>query len=1029
MRIAEFCIKHRVTTIMLYVLVVVFGVYCFSSLPMALMPNIEMPMAVVYATYVAGPEEVENLVTRVLESGCASVAGVDEIQSVSSENVSMVMITFADNTDMDEALVSLREKIDQVKSALPDDASSPTVMSIDVDSMPVIEIGLSGTDLAQLQTFAEDTIGPAFERIEGVASVDIMGGYSQEIAINTYSDRLLGYNITTSYIAQILAAENIALPGGDVQSGQQTITARTDGEFTSIDDIKNTLIPLPTGGTVRLEELASVKLQPADKDAIVKIGGDEAILISVNKQSGVNTLEVAERVSNSMNNLVKENPSLSPFILSDQSDQINASVDNVIENILTGIVLAAIIIFIFLRKFGATLAISLSMPICILSVFLMMRVMGITLNVMSLSGLALGVGMIVDNSIVVLENIFTYRAEGKSRMEACVGGTAEVSLSIIAGTMTTVAVFIPMGLTSGIVGMMFKEFSLTIAALLLSSLVISLTLVPLLCYILLDRSDKKRPLNVRHEDDLAQKPMMRIYRSILKFFISHRLFSMSVSVGFIVVCIMALGNTGVELIPTMDQSMISVSISMPAGSEVTDKGAIADRIVNIAVDTIPELESVYYSTGSSTSVMSSASGSSVTINLIGKGERDRSAEKIAKQLRRDLQSIAGAELTVDSTGGMDMSALSGDAISVQLSGDDYDVLTQAGDKLVAEIQNLPDAVDVKNSASEQVTQINISINRENASRFGLTAATIGQAVRGNLTGTTATTLKLSGDEIDVMVKGDTRISQSIDELKTVGIPVATGGTVPLELVATVTTELAPQSINRLNQSRTITISGSTESGDSTQIVTDVEEIMQTFELPDGVTYEQSGEMDSIMESFSSLGLALLVSLALIYFVLASQFESFVLPIIVMMILPTSLIGSLVILPITGNKLSVVAILGVIILAGTVVNSAIVLIDYIIQRRANGESKNEAILNACPRRVRPVLMTTLTTILGLVPMAMSSGESSEMMQPMAFVMIAGMVISIIVTLLFTPVYYSVIDSFVALVTRRDKKKKEIPETTE
>lgn len=1024
MNLAGFCLKHRVTTIMAYVLIVVFGLMGFASLPLALMPDIELPMAVVYTSYAnAGPQEVENMVTRTIESACASVSGMDEIQSVSSEGSSMVMVTFADGTDMDEALVDLRDRIDRVKGFLPDDADAPMTMSMDVDALPVVQIGLKGADLAALQQIAEDDIQPALERIDGVASVDVAGGYANEVAVETYADRLAGYHLSVSYIAQMLAAENVALPAGSVDSGQQSFSVRTDGEYTSVEDIANTLIALPQGGAVRLGEIAKVYLAPQEQTAIAKIGGEPCIVLSVNKQSDVNTLQVANRAKDALNTVTAELPTLDWTILSDQSDFINMTVDSVIENIVFGVLLAAVVLFVFLRDLGATAVISVSMPICIISVFLIMQVTGITMNMMSLGGVAMGVGMIVDNSIVVLENIFTYRSDGHSRAEACVLGAKEVALSISASTLTTVAVFLPIGLTDGLVGMMFREFCITICALLLASLVIALTLVPLLCYLLLDRGGK-RSLHVPDPDHiLPDKPLMRRYKSLLAYFITHRKVSMAISCGLVVVFLGAIALTGMEFMPTMDQGMVTVGIEMPIGSELTDVAAMSDRVVGIASEHVPEIDEIYYTTGGTgMSSSSSAETATVTINLVQNKERKRTSEQIAADLRTRLDDVAGAAFSVSATGMMDMSAMTGQAISVTLRGDNYDTLSDAANRLSDQLSRLPGAVEVTSSAADQVPEVEITLNRANASRFGLTAGAVGQAVRGELSGQTATQLKVDGEEISVSVKGDARASSSLDALRAIMIPTQTGGSVPLSLVAQIETVLAPQTINRLNQSRTVTITGGADGVEVADMASAVEATLDAFPLPDGVSYETGGEMEEMMEAFGQLGYALVVALGLVYFVLASQFESFIMPVIIMMILPVGLLGALAGLPLTGNKISIVAFIGVIMLAGTVVNSSIVLIDYTNIRRRRGEDKNTAILNACPRRVRPVLMTTLTTILGLLPMLFSTGEGSEMMRPMTIVMIFGMVVSTIVTLLFTPVYYSVIDSLgTAMAQRRARRR--------
>lgn len=1024
MNIADFCLKHKVTTIMAYVLIVVFGIMGFTSLPLALMPDIELPMAVVYTTYSnAGPQEVENMVTKTIESACASVSGMDEIQSLSSEGSSMVMVTFADGTDMDEAMVDLRGRIDRVKGFLPEDANAPMTMTIDVDAMPVMTVGLKGADLAELQAIAEDDIQPALERIDGVASVDIAGGYENEIAIDTDADRLAGYGLSVSYIAQMLAAENVALPAGEVQSGDQSFSVRADGEFSSVSDIANTLIPLPTGGTVRLSEVADVYVAPKEQTAIAKIGGEPCITISVNKQSDTNTLQVAERAKDALDEVTALQPTLDWSLLMDQSDMINMTVDSVIQNIVFGVLLAAIVLFVFLRDWGATAVISMSMPICIISVFLIMQVLDITMNMMSLGGIAMGVGMIVDNSIVVLENIFHYRSDGCDRFTSCVEGTKEVALSISASTLTTVAVFLPIGLSGGLSGMMFREFCITICSLLLASLLIALTLVPVLCYALLDRGGKHRMRMPDTGHDIADRPLMRKYKELLAHFITHRKKAIIISGAMIVAFLGSIAIAGVELMPQMDESMVAIGIEMPVGSDLEDVSAMADRAVDIALEQVPEIESIYYSTGgASMSTTTTANSASITVNLVDKSDRDRTSQQVADDLRPYMQDLAGAEISVEASGTMDMSSMTGDAISVTLRGDDYEKLSQTAEQLAGQLAALPGAIEVSSSASEQVPEVEITLNRANASRFGLTAAAIGQAVRGELSGQTATQLKVNGEEITVTVRGDSRAETSIDALKSVMIPTQTGGSVPLSLVANVDTVLAPQSINRLNQSRTVTITGGAADTVSTAEMSQaVQGVLDTFELPDGITYETGGEMEEMINTFTQLAYALVVALGLVYFVLASQFESFVMPVIIMTILPIGLLGSLFTLPLTGNKISMVAFIGVIMLAGTVVNSSIVLIDYMNIRRKRGEDKDTAILNACPRRVRPVLMTTLTTVLGLLPMVFSNGEGAEMMRPMAIVMITGMVVSTIVTLLFTPVYYSLIDSLTQRVRTRSAER--------
>ena len=973
-------------TILLYLMVIVFGFYSFSTLPLALMPSMEVPAAIVYATYPgAGPEDIEQQVTKPLESAVAGLSGLDTLQSTSSENMSMVIIQFTDSTNLDDAMTDLRDKVSQVKSQLPDDASDPTVMSIDIDSMPVVQVALRGSDLAALQSIAEDEISPALERLDGVASVDVSGGYEDEVAVKTNAARLKGYNLTITSVAQQLGADNMAIPGGDLDNGSQTLAVRTDGEYSSLNDVKNALISLPAGGTVRLSQIADVSMQPKDRSTIAKVDGEECIMLSVNKQSGSNTVKVAQSAVDRLNEVIAENDAL-------QADVV--------------------------------MSLTIAMPCCILFTFLIMNVCGITLNMMSLGGITLGVGMIVDNSIVVLENIFSYRADGYSRWDACTKGTGEVMTSVTASTLTTIAVFLPIALSGGMTGMMFKEFCITIVALLLSSLIIALTLVPLLCYILLGASKVSKAASAGSDElkatTIVEKPLMRRYRSSLKFLITHRWAGIAITLAICVLSVISIAMAGMELIPEMDQGQVSVSVSMPNGSTMEDTAAIQDRIAGIVMDKVPETEQIYYSTGDSTSIMSSASGASVTVSLVDLDKRDRSAQEITKQLRRDLADIAGCEITVSASESMSMSTDSD--ISVELTGDDYDQLAATADDLVEKLSAIPDAINVESSAGEQTPRVAVKVRRENASRFGLTPAAIGGLVRGELTGSTATTLRMNGEEYDVTVSGDADVATSLDALRSMQLPTATGGNVPLSSVADVYTELSPQSIVRKNQKETVTITGESESGDANAITEKVNEVLDSYETPDGVEIGDGDTMASQMaETTGSLMLALAVAIALVYFILATQFNSFALPIAIMLILPIGLLGSMMLLAPTGNHVSMVALLGVIILAGTVVNSSIVLIDYTLQRRERGEDKNTAILNACPRRVRPVLMTAMTTILGLVPMVFSNGEGSEMMKPMGIVMMTGMVISTVATLFITPVYYSLTDS----IAERLKKLVHLP----
>ena len=1018
---AKFCIRHRVATLLAVILIAVFGIMFSTQLQMALMPDIEAPMAMVMCYYNGAiPSDMEELVTRPLESAVLSVPGVDSVSSTSSDGVSQLQVTYVDGTNLDIAATKLREQFNRV--SLPDGAMDPIIVNLNISElMPTAIIALKGDDLAQLQALAEDTVAPALERIDGVAQVTISGGVTQQVEVRLDAARAAGLGLSNSYVSQFLAGQNLIYPAGSVENGSKTLTVSTDAKFQSVDDVANTLITLPTGGTVRLKEVADVSLVSQESDSTAKVDGTACVMLQVSKQSGANEVAAAEAVLARLESLSAENPAVQYTVPYIASDYINLSVDAAFQNIFQGLLLAAIVVFLFLRRGGATMTIVISMPVCILSVFILMNALGLTLNMMSLGGIAMGVGMIVDNSIVVLENIYRFAADGHDRMSACVEGTAEVTSSVLASTLTTLAVFVPLGLVDGIAGMMFRDFCLTIASLIFASLVIALTLVPLLCYFLLDEEKIRRqqlakanktpgPLAARASAAMAK--LNALYMRLLTYFTYHLKAGMLVSVGLVVVFSLTLFSTKTVLIPDMDQGQVSISISMPIGSQADETAAIADQVSAVIAGQCPELEDMYY--------IAQDESATMMVNLVSKSERQRSSADVANDLRTALQDIAGCEITVDASSTMGM--MSGSDINVEIRGNDYDTLGMIADDLTERISQLPDATEVQSSLSEQVPQVKVQMNREAAAQYGLTAASVGAAVRAELTGTTATTVTIDNKELDVVVKGDGAASASLDALRSMAIPSSFGGSVPLSAVANVTVEQAPQSIARANQSRQVTITGKTISGDTTAMTQAIHSILAEYPMPEGYTAETAGSYEDMVESFTSLLLALGVALGLVYFVLAAQFESFLMPIMVMMILPVAFTGALFALPLTGRDLSMITLVAIIMLAGTVVNSSIILVEYIRIRRRRGEDRETAILRACPLRVRPVMMTTLTTILAMIPMALALGDTNEMMSDMGVTMISGMTISTIVTLVFTPVYYSVIDN---LSHRFGKKKQNDP----
>ena len=1026
MDIASFCIKHKVTTVLAFIVVTIFGLVFYSNLKLALMPNMEFPAAYVMCTYPgANPEDVEELVTRPLESSIATVTGVEEITSTSSENVSIVMITYEDGTDVDQAAVKLREKFGAL--SLPDGCQDPVIMNFNInDLMPVAVVSLAGDDLGALQTTAEDSIIPALERIDGVASATVNGGLDTQITVETNAAALAGYGLSISSISNYLAAANVLYPGGDVQNGTAKLTVTTDGKFQTVDDVRDAIIFLPQGGSVRLGEIATVYLDGEVQDATARVRDDACVVLTVNKQSGANEVETAHKIQDALAGLAKDDATLDYELVYDASEYIQQTISSAMQNILMGVALSAIVVFLFLRRPGATITISLSMPICVIAVILVMNLFDITMNMISMGAIAICVGMVVDNSIVVLENIYRYAGDGYGRTESCVLGTKEVVLPITASTLTTVAVFLPVGLSGGMAGMVFKDFALTVVFLILISLVVAVTLVPLMCYFLLDETKVRlQKLTVNETETKLQAKLARLsdrYMKTLDYLIHHRAKAFLISVAAVVLFLLSCLTTDMVLMPDTDQGTVNISVSTPSGTELEQTAAYSDRIVAIAQEECPEIETLY--------AINQAESATIMLDVGSKSDRDRSSKQIANDLREALRDIAGCDITVSDYSMMMGGGMSGssDDISVSITGADQDMLETIAADLTAEIRALPDAIDVKSSLDDTIPAVKVAVRQTAASQYCLTSATIGGAVRAELTGVTATTVTIDGTELDVVIRGSGASAESLDALSSMPLATPTGGSVPLSAVADVSVELSPQSIARSNQSREVTITGSTISGSATEISRQIQELLDGYDMPEGYSAEIGGSYSQMMENFGKLGLALLVAIGLVYFILASQFESFLMPVIVMMILPLSLSGALFGLPITRQDISMIVLLGLIMLTGTVVNSSIILVDYINVRRAAGQDRESAILAACPLRVRPIMMTTMTTVLALIPMALGIGsEGSEIMQPLGIVMIFGMLISVLVTLLFTPVFYSILDGFAERVGRpfrtKQAKKKE------
>ncbi|SHK34609.1 efflux RND transporter permease subunit [Paramaledivibacter caminithermalis] len=1036
MNLSKIAVKRPVTIVMITFMIIILGVVSLTKLPIDLFPEIEVPIAIVSTSYSGvGSQEMEELVTKPIEEAIATVSDIENVRSISSEGSSIVVAEFAFGTDMDFATLDMREKVDMVKGLLPEEAGTPMVLKIDPNAFPIIQLSLSnGGDLAKLQVIGEDSIKPKLERLPGVASVDVSGGKENQIEVVVNMEKLNGYGLTIDRLSQILRAENLNLPGGEVKKGKQKLTIRTMGEFQSVEEISSLPITLPSGGIVYLSDIADVNMNYKEVESIVKTNGKNSINISIQKQSGTNTVKVADRVNQELEKLKNEFPDIEINVVMDQSEFIKQSIDNVIKNAIVGAVLAIFILYLFLRNVRTTFIIGTAIPISIIATFILIYFYGITLNMMTLGGLALGVGMLVDNAIVVLENIYRFRQEGYSRKEAAIKGAQEVGMAVTASTLTTVAVFLPMVFVEGITSAIFKEFSLSVAMSLGASLIVSLTLIPMLCskFLKVDRMQgKKHHGRFRLFDFLYDSfdkifaKVESIYKKILNWAIGHRKSTVAIAIAIFITSMASAVMVGAEFFPETDEGQFTVNISLPEGSKLESTHEVVLEIED-SIKNIKEVETIFSTIGSTGRRFSSSNSSntgSVYVVLKDLKDRKRSTSEVADEVRKMVMDIPGAEVGVEVTS-QGMGGGTGAPISVDIKGDDLDELKKIADDLKTSIEGIEGTREVKSSFGEGIPEVQIKIKRKNASQYGLTSAQIASSIKGTILGQTATRYKFDGEEIDVVIKGDSIFKESISNLGQTSIKTPMGIDVPLNQIADISIDRGPVTINRDDQVRTVSVTSQIMGRDLGSITKDIEKVLSQYPMPEGYSYDISGQNEDMMESFEDLFMALLLAIVLVYMVIASQFESLIHPFTIMFSVPLAVSGGMFGLFITGRSLSVPAFIGIIMLAGIVVNNAIVLVDYINTRRTNGENRKEAIINAGPIRLRPILMTTLTTVLGLLPLALGIGEGAETQAPMATVVIGGLLLSTLLTLVFIPVLYTIFDDFNDFLKKKFFKNKSV-----
>ncbi|MCX5752819.1 MAG: efflux RND transporter permease subunit [Candidatus Krumholzibacteria bacterium] len=1020
MNIAQGSVHRPVLTAVIFMVVITLGIVSFSRLSIDLMPEITYPTISVVTSYGnVGPQEMEESITRPIEEALAAVQGVEEITSSSSEGSSQVRVAFSWGTDLDVAANDIRDRIDRVLGRLPEDVTRPMIRKFDLSAFPIMFLGASSNlNPLDLRRIVEDEVKYRLERVPGVASVDIRGGLNREIHVNLRGDQLKALGISTDAVLAALQTENRNVPAGLYDKGNLEVLVRTQGEYRNLDEIRNTVITTRAGAPIRVKDVANVEDSWEEIRQIVRIDGKPGLRISISKQSGANTVNVAQAVRAEMDRINRDIPQLRLISIVDTSIYIKDSISNMGSAILVGGLLAILILFLFLRNVSSTLIISTAIPISVIATFGLMYFSRFTLNIITFGGLALGIGMLVDNAIVVLENIYRHREAGLDSIQSALTGTSEVWSAIVASTLTTVVVFFPVVFIRGMSGIMFRQMALVVSFSLLCSLVVALTLIPMLASRFLrfqsaeHYRNESRLHRVYSRSEEVFKRVEERYSSLLQWALERKRTVLLATLGLFVVSIAMLRLIGVELMPETDQGEVDVNVEMAVGTKLAIVDQATRTVEEIIRAQVPEAVSIMSNMGGGGYHSAGGHMSEVRVTLVPRSERRRSSERIANDLRRALGGLPGVTIRTRAGEGLfvlRMGAESSSGVNIEIRG--YDLATaQALAQRVNEIVvKIPGITDTQISREEGNPEQIFRIDREKAADLGLGVTRIGDALQTAVGGTLASYYREGGKQYVILVRLSEEDRRSLDNLLDLTVVNSRGQPVILRNVVEAVQEEGPVRIERKDQERIITIEANFTGRDMGSVISDIRRELRSVPVPKDFVILFGGDYEEQQKAFRELLFGFIMAILLVYLVMAGQFESWRDPFVVLFSIPMALIGITVTMLLTGTIFSMQAFIGCIMLAGIVVNNAILLVDYTNQlRRFHGMQLAEAIRLAGSRRLRPILMTTLTTVLGLLPLAIGLGEGGETQAPLARVVIGGLMSSTLITLILVPVVYAIFE---------------------
>ena len=1025
-------VKRPVMTSLCFVAVLIIGLFSLAKLPIDLYPDIDTNTIMVMTTYQgASAEDIEQNVTRPLENTLNSVEHLKHITSKSKENISIITLEFEYGYDIDVLTNYTRDKLDMVRSYLPDDAENPIIFKFSTDMIPIMLLSVEAEEsMPGLYKILDENVSNPLARVDGVGSVSVMGAPQREIHVYVDPIKLEAYNLSIETISSIIGAENRNIPGGTFDIGSNTYTLRVEGEFNDAREMGNIVVGSNNGSIIYLRDVAKIDDSLEERAQQAYTNGKKGAMIIVQKQSGANSVEISNKVIEELPNLQKNLPSdVKLDIIVDTSDNIRNTIASLAETVLYALLFVVIVVFGFLGRWRATIIIAITIPISLIASFIYLFATGESLNIISLSALSISIGMVVDDAIVVLENVTTHIERGSDPKQAAVHGTNEVAISVIASTLTLIAVFFPLTMVTGMTGVLFKQLGWMVCIMMIISTVCALTLTPMLCSLMLKLNPKKGKFQ-QFFFKYIESGLDKIddgYAKLLNVCVTHKRKTVFISTLIFIGSCFLMKFIGSEFFPTSDNGRIGVTLELPIGTRTEISQDVAERIFNEWTEKYPEIKVLNYSVGQASSDNTFASmqdnGShiiSMNISLYSVTERDRGIIEITDLMRKDLEhypELAKAQVNVGGSRGSGMSGQS--TLDYEIYGWDFNETDSVAQDVKRILLNTKGIADITISRSDYQPEYQVDFDREKLALYGLNLSTAATYLRNRINGSTASYYREDGEEYDIKVMYAPEFRTSISDIENILIYNAKGEGIRVRDIGKVVERTTPPTIERKDRQRIITVQG-VVNGElpMSEIIANVQPELDKLEVPNGVIIELSGSFEDQQDSFTDLGMLAILIIILVYIVMAAQFESLAYPGIIMTSVPFAFTGIVLILWLTGQNLNVMSMIGAIMLIGIVVKNGIVLIDYITLNRERGMSIRSAVVLGGKSRLRPIVMTALTTILGMVPMAVSAGEGAEMWRPMGIAVIGGLTFSTLVTLLFVPAMYCI---FAGTGIKRQRRK--------